>query len=262
MSLFEKIIVLLQAEMERPQSYGWFHILWLFISAAMLIYFYVTRTKNNDKRLKRILLIYGITSFLLELIKQVIWSYDNGVWDYQWYAFPFQLCTTPLIVSIAYCFIRNEKIKEYLLSYLAFFTILGGISTMIIPDSCFVKEIEVNIYTMFLHCGSFVISTYILMGGYIEISFRNLINGFKIFLMFVSMAFLLNIVIYNSGILNGETFNMFYISPYFISSLPVFSIIQPLIPYILFLVTYILALFLGAFIIYIVALLFKKSLLT
>ena len=67
--------------------------------------------------------------------------------------------------------------------------------------------------------------------------------------MFVIIALGLNISIYNSGILNGETFNMFYISPYFISSLPVFDLIQENVPYVLFLIIYVVLLMLGAAII-------------
>jgi hypothetical protein len=67
--------------------------------------------------------------------------------------------------------------------------------------------------------------------------------------MFVCIALGLNLSIYNSGILNGETFNMFYISPYFISSLPVFDLIQENVPYVLFLIIYVVLLMLGAAII-------------
>ncbi len=51
---------------------------------------------------------------------------------------------------------------------------------------------------------------------------------------------------------------MFYISPYFISSLPIFNTIQQNIPYLLFLLIYILVLIIGAFIIYNLAKLIKK----
>lgn len=249
MKILEKVIVFLQAEMPRPKAFGWFHFLSLTITALLVIYFALTRKKNSETRLKRVLLIYGIVSLILELTKQIIWSYD-GVWDFQWYAFPFQYCTTPLIVCIIYAFVKNEKVKEDLLSYLGFYTILGGIATMVMPDSCFVETIEVNIYTMFLHCGSFVVSLYILLGKYIKTSFKVFIKGFKVFLLFVILAQILNISIYNSGILNGETFNMFYISPYFNGTLPVFSAIQSKVPYTVFLGSYLFAVFMGAFIIY------------
>ena len=61
---------------------------------------------------------------------------------------------------------------------------------------------------------------------------------------------MLNVIVYNTGVLNGETFNMFYISPYFESSLPVFEKIYTLVPYSLFLIIYVVALSIGSYIIY------------
>ena len=72
-------------------------------------------------------------------------------------------------------FLKKGKIRDSLLSFLAFFTILGSISTILLPESCFVEDILVNIHTMWLHCGSFVVSVYLLMSGTVEINKKNLI---------------------------------------------------------------------------------------
>jgi membrane protein DedA with SNARE-associated domain len=50
---------------------------------------------------------------------------------------------------------------------------------------------------------------------------------------------------------------MFYISPYFTSTLPVFDIIQENVPFTIFLLIYILAIFIGSAIIYCIAYLIK-----
>lgn len=133
---------------------------------------------------------------------------------------------------------------------MAFITILGGIATIVMPQSCFTEDILVNIHTMWLHCGSFVVSVYLLISNKVEINIKNIKNAAYIFIIFVLIALFLNIVIYNTGILNGETFNMFYISPYFDSTLPVFDIIYQKVPYIIFLIIYIIAITLGALLIF------------
>ena len=107
---------------------------------------------------------------------------------------------------------------------------------------------------MYLHLGSFIVSVYLLFSKEIKITKENFIKAFFVFIGLITIAEIINIVIYQSGILNGETFNMFYISPYFISSLPVFDIIQENVPYILYLLIYIVALSLGAGIIYVISL--------
>jgi len=266
MNILEKIIYFLQGEMVEPQSYGWFHLMWISLSFVMIFMLCKIKAKDRDKKINIILLSYGIIAFVLELLKQISWSFNYDVitgivtWDFEWYAFPFQLCTTPIYVSLLAVFIKKERIKEMLLSYLAFITILGSIVTMIIPDSCFVSDILVNIHTMWLHCGSFVVSMYLLITNEVKINIKNLIGAIKVFLIFVLIAMSMNLIIYNSGILNGETFNMFFISPYFISTLPVFDVVQENVPYLIYLFFYIIVIVIGSMIIYILSYLIQKTL--
>ncbi len=263
MNSFEKILYILQAPMKTPKPYGWFHWIWIGLVIISLLLLFLLRKKYSNKQLKIVLGVYGIVALILELTKQIMWSFNYDVatnvvtWDYQWYAAPFQLCTTPIFASIICLFLKEGKIRTSFLAYMAFITILGSFMTMIIPDSCFTKDILINIHTMWLHCGSLVVSVYLIMSGAIEVNKENLKNAFKIFLIFVLIAEILNIGIYNWGILNGETFNMFYISPYFTSTLPVFDVIQQNVPFLLFLLIYIVAIFLGSLIVYLISYLFK-----
>ena len=260
MNFIEKILYSLQAEMTTPKPWGWFHLMWVFLVIASLSMLFSLRKKYSDKQLKIVLGVYGIVALILEVTKQIIWSFNYDVvtnlvtWDYQWYAAPFQLCTTPIFVSIIALFLKeNSKLKSALLSYMAYVTILGSFMTMMIPDSCFTSDIVINIHTMWLHCGSMVVSVYLLMNGIVKIDEKSLKSAFKVFLFFALIAEILNISIYSSGILNGETFNMFYISPYFISSLPVFDVIQQNVPFILYLLIYIFAIYMGSLVVYLIS---------
>lgn len=256
MNSFEKLIYLLQGEMIEPALFGSFHLIWLVLTLIISIILYSIKKKYNEKQLKIVLGTYGIIALILEILKQLIWSFNYDTvtnivtWDYQWYAFPFQLCTTPIYVSITCLFLKKGKVRDYLLSYMAYITILGSIATMIMPDSCLTTDILVNIHTMWLHFGSFVVSVYLLMTGEVKTNIEELKKAVIPFLILVTVANTMNIVIYNIGILGEETFNMFYISPYFISSLPVFDVIQNHVPYIVYLLTYIWALIIGGFLIH------------
>ena len=149
--------------------------------------------------------------------------------------------------------------RDYLLAYIAFFTILGSISTAIYPESCFVRTILVNIHTMYLHLGSLILSIYLLISGEVKLNFKSLLSGYTIFIIFVIIAQILNISIYNSGILKGETFNMFYISPYFISGLPIYDVLQENLPYPIYLLIYLTSIFLGGYIIFIISYIINKK---
>lgn len=266
MNAFEKILYYLQGTMEEPKPWGWFHLMWITLAIITLIFLYTKRKNYSDKQLKIVLAVYGIIALILEVTKQLIWSFNydpaTGLtsWSYQWYAAPFQLCTTPIFVSLICLFLKKGKLRDHLLSYMAYFTILGSISTILLPDSCFVKTIEVNIHTMFLHVGSFVVSVYLMMSGEVKPKKDNFFGALKVFTTFVFVALLMDVIVYKSGILNGETFNMFYISPYFTSVLPVFDKVQESVPYVVYLVFYIFALTVGASIIYSINLGAKKLL--
>ncbi len=253
MNLFYKILLFLKSEGATPKPYGLFHL--ICIGLIILITF-LLRKKDSEKSLKRVLGIYAIIGLILEITKQIIWSfsYEDGIatWNYTWYAAPFQLCTTPLYVGIICLFLKEGKLRNALLSFIAYIAILGSIATVIMPDSCFVNDILINIHTMWLHCGSLVISLYLLINKKIKIDKSSLLGALYTFLVFVFIADTLNVFVYESGMLGDETFNMFYISPYFISSLPVFDYLQTHMPYILYLITYIAIISFGGLIIHLI----------
>ena len=252
MNSFEKLCAYLNYDIEEPTCYGIFHIICLLITLLIVIYLFKRKEKNHEKSLKRVLAIFGISVFILELLKQVIWSFDVETlkWHYMWYAAPFQLCTTPIYVSLICLFLKKGKLRDSLLSFMAYFTILGSIATAVYPESCFVETLLVDIHTMILHLGALVVSLYLLKTKEVDNKFKTFINGYKVFLVFVLIAEILNIIIYKSGILHGDTFNMFYISPYFESSLPIFSTVQQKVPFIIFLLFYLFMIFMGGLIVF------------
>ena len=264
MNFFHKIIYFLQGEMESPTAYSWFHLLWILFIIIAIIFLYKERKNYSEKQLKTVLGVYSVIALVMEILKQIIWTFNYDpitniiTWDYQWYSFPFQLCTTPIYVCIICLFLKKNKFRNYLLSYISYITILGSFMTMVIPDSCFTSDILVNIHTMWLHAGSLVVSIYLLIVKEVEINTDNLKKALITFIIFVIIALTMNLVVYNSGILNGETFNMFFISPYFISTLPVFNIIQETVPYLVFLIIYIWAIIIGSGITYIISLLVEN----
>ena len=111
----------------------------------------------------------------------------------------------------------------------------------------------VDIHTMYLHLGSMVVSLYLLFSGEVKIRFSNLLKGYGIFLLFAVAAEALNVIVYHAGMLQGETFNMFYISPYFNSALPVFDTIQSNVSFPVFVIVYLTAIFAFSCIIFLLA---------
>lgn len=260
---FERLLLTLQAEMTCPEPWGLFHWISLLLTFGIIAFLYTRKQKHSEEQLKVILGIYGVIALALEVGKQLIWSFNYDaatqvvIWDYEWYAAPFQLCTTPMYVCLACLFMKKCALRDALLSYVAYITILGSIAMMLLPESCFVSDILVNVHTTYLHFGSFVVSVYLLMSGEVSIQRQSLLHAMLTFAGFVMVAALLNEFVYRSGILQGETFNMFYISPYFSSELPIFNSIQPAVSSPVFITLYVVVLGLGGFLIYNIAFLIK-----
>lgn len=229
---FEKVLVFLGSlEMPVPTNGGWFHLMWVGIIVLLAAFFIVARIKGWKINDRAVFGIYGFSALLTEVIKQLMWSVSvnsrgDYLWSYQWYSAPFQLCTTPMFVSIALVFINNKKVREALASYLAFFTLLCTTSVMFYPDTCFTKDVLVNIHTMLLHAGGVVVGLYSLIFGLTDIKVKSLLRGFIVFISFVVTALLLDLIIPATKINQGAVFNMFYISPYWPNGLPVLDSID------------------------------------
>ncbi|MBQ6292974.1 MAG: YwaF family protein [Lachnospiraceae bacterium] len=251
MEIFTRLIIALQYEIERPKSWHSFHLFWIGLCILTTYALIRYKPKDRERYLKTILGVYGIIALVLEISKQIIWSYD-GTWHYQWYSAPFQLCTTPVFASLIALFLRKGKFRDHLLSYMAFVTILGSFATAVYPETCFVRTLLVDVHTMFLHMGSLAVSLY-LLAKEVDISWKSFRGAYCVFLMFAFIAEMLNVIVYNTGTLNGQTFNMFYISPYFISPLPVLNAIQRAVPFPVFLMSYLYAVFLGSGLVLIIA---------
>lgn len=253
MQYLEKVLSFLQSfKMIKPTNYGWFHILCLIITILITI---VLIYKKPNK--KKTMLVISIIMILFETYKQLSFSFDNGIWNYQWYGFPFQFCATPMYVALVAGLTKNKKIEEYCYSFLATFGLIAGVSVMLYPNTVFVKEVLINIQTMQHHGFMVVMGAYILATHSVNRKYKEVIKeGFLVFIILVTLALTLDIITYYLNIDGG--LEMFFISPFHTSELPVFNIIYEKVPYIIFLLIYLFAFFLGGSIIYDFAKLIKK----
>ena len=239
MNLLEKIIAFLQFKMSEPSLYGWFHLLSLIIMIGIIIFF--TIKKFN---VKKVLLIMSLIMIGFEIYKQLSFSYNDGVWYYQWYAFPFQFCSTPMYVALIAALTKNKKLEYALYSFLATYGLVGGIAVMLYPNTVYVSESLINIQTMIHHGFMVIMGMYLLISNIIKLNLKTILSALKVFIVLVMIALAIDICTYYLNIDNG--LEMFFISPFHTSSLPVFSIIYEKVPYLLFLLIYILSFTFGS----------------
>ena len=115
MTLFQKIIMFLQRDMEPPKPWDEYHFLWIGLIIIACVSLFKIKKKDSELQLKVVLGTYGIIALLLEIAKQISWSCEidpttfEMTWDYTWYAAPFQLCTTPIYISLTCLFLKKSK---------------------------------------------------------------------------------------------------------------------------------------------------------
>lgn len=240
---FEKIIHFLQWEMETPQMYGWFHL--ASLGAVVLAVFLLCRFARNaeGRKLDMILRCFAISCIVLEIYKQLVFSFDYNaetgvaVWDFQWYAFPFQFCSTPMYIALAASFLKEGKVKNALLAYLATFGMLAGLLVMAYPSNVFIGTIGINIQTMYHHGGQAVIGLYLLACRKIEMKWSSMLGASAVFVSLMCIALSMNVCAELSGL--RESFNMFYIRYGETPSLPVYDMLYPdVLSYPVFLMLY------------------------
>lgn len=188
----------------------------------------------------------SIIMMLLELYKQLSFSYDNGVWSYEWYAFPFQFCSTPMYIVFIASLIKNDKLKNSLYMFLATYGLTAGISVMLYPNTVFIKEFLIDVQTMVHHGFMVVMGLFLILTNKVESNFKSIRNSFIVFIVLVLIALIGNISTYYLGIDNG--LELFYISPFHTPVLPIFDIIYEYLPYPLFLFIYIFIFSVGSLI--------------
>jgi hypothetical protein len=247
----QKLLDFLNGQMNQPALYGnlqssWFHYLAVILVIIGSI-ISVTRLKGMDeKKLDKVLIIFSIILLTLELYKQLIFSYQAN-WDYQWYAFPFQFCSTPMYIALAAGLTKNKVIKEAMISFLATFGLFAGAAVMIYPATVFVQTTGINIQTM-VHHGGMTILGVGLLANHVKLKWSSVLKASVVFASLMVIAMVMNGV-FNAFIQDG-TFNMFFINHKFDNGIPVLMIFQPLVPHIVFLLIYLFGFMLCASIVF------------
>ena len=251
---FENILRILNVKMPIPTLYGWFHILCLALTVAVTVALCRWGKKWNPRR---VVLITAVIVAVLEVYKQInfSFSYENGIqFDYQWYAFPFQFCSTPMYIGLLAGLTKKGKLHEAANAYLATYAVFAGVCVMLYPSTVFVDTIGINIQTMICHGSMIVIGVYLLYSGYVKVEHKTVLKAIPVFAICVAIACALNETAYRTGLLQRETFDMFFISPYGTPSLPVYSLVQGVVPFPWCLVIYVAAFTLAAYLMLLVAL--------
>lgn len=251
MSFIQDILRFFDTQGPTPQLYGWYHIISLIITAVITVWLCKIGKNHTEDQVRKVVFWTGVVVAVLEVYKQINYSfgYDGGItFDYEWYAFPWQFCSTPMYVGLLAGIIKKGKVHDALCAYLATFAIFAGLAVMIYPGDIYVGTVGINFQSTVCHCSMLVIGGYLYASGHVKLESKTVLKALPVFAVALGIAVVLNELAYLVGIVPEHNFNMFFVSPHCDPSLPVYSLVQQAVPYPLSLIIYIVGFTAAAYI--------------
>lgn len=205
--------------MNEPEPWGMFHILMLLTGVPLTIFLGWKTRHITPQQHRRLLFILGIVLILLELYKQLFSNAIVNHHTYDWWIFPFQLCSLPMYLCILLPFLK-ERIASIIETFLMDFTILGASMALLFPEDMMHVFITLTAHAFLWH---FIL---LFIGFHIACYRKTFAKYHHVVLLFfltAALATCFNMMFHTYG-----NIDMFYISPYIPFSQPVFNILEPL----------------------------------
>lgn len=197
----------------------------------------------KDQIFDRVFFITGLLLTVSEIWKQwcLTMVVNGGVYD--WWYFPFQLCSLPMYLLLVFPWVKGEKARMGVLAFLMDYTLLGSVMVWLEPSGLYYPLTALTLHSFFWHILLTVIG---LAAGW---SWRRRMDG-------SGKSFLYATLVYGAGCLTavflnvffqerGEI-NMFYINPAAPVTQPVFRQLVPVIGQVPTIILYALAVVAGA----------------
>ena len=246
-----------------PKPYGAFHIVSCVLSVSLAVLLCATYRKDKPDRVRKTVFAISLIVLISEILKQINFSASfpeagGVIWDYQWYAFPWQFCAIPMYVGVLQGLIKKGKVHDALCAFLATYAIFAGVCVMIYPADVFTPTLFICIQTMLCHGTMFPVGTYLVYSGHVQTKNKTFLGAMAVFGVAIACAVFMNEGIFYSGWLGDETFNMFFVSRHFNCTLPVYSMVHSAVPYPLNLIIYFLGFTAAAYLIFLAGMGIKK----
>ncbi|KIR03836.1 hypothetical protein P261_02651 [Lachnospiraceae bacterium TWA4] len=166
-----------------------------------------------------IFLIIGLLLLSMEIAKQYYLFFVYFDRHYNVWYFPFQLCSIPMYLCIVRFFLneRNYMKKECIDTFLQDFTLLGGIGALAVPDGfIYPNHMFLTLHGYLWHVILILISVLMFYYRLADSSMRGFLKSLVVFLPSTVLAEVINVVLHPFG-----DCDMFYISPYHLSTQPI-----------------------------------------
>ncbi len=197
--------------MEAPRPYSAFH---LYLTAAgVLTAFLLARRLSRTLRPVRILFLCGLLLAFSEVYKQLFLYYIVDGEQYDWWYFPFQLCSVPMYLCLLLPLVQKagfQKAADAFCTFVQDYGLLGGVMALAEPSGLMHPYWTLTLHGFLWHFILIFSGLFCSMSGLGGKSWRRFWAALPLFLLCCAIATAVNVLSRPYG--NAD---MFYISPYY-----------------------------------------------
>ncbi|MCI8662121.1 MAG: YwaF family protein [Hungatella sp.] len=196
--------------MTPPAPWSFFHIVFSLFGLVSVVFFtrLLIRPPLSDKKISMVLWRCGLILAVSEVYKQLFLYKIVNNCRYDWWYFPFQLCSTPMYLCLIFPLLPSGKVRRTAAVYLQSFGFLGGIMALIEPSGLMHPYWTLTLHGFVWHLLLIFIACFCTASGLAGEEDRSFLYTLPLFYIFCLIAMTINIV-------TRGTADMFYISPYY-----------------------------------------------
>ena len=221
-------------------TYSSFHNIWLLVTLFVTIILVIRARKDSKSKTRYLfnrldavdhtLFWVGVMLVGIEVFKQLEYlNLKGGLALYEWYGFPLQFCSLPILLFWLTPFIKNKTIKRALYAFIGIFMSVAGISVMIIGQSVFTNNVAISTHTMLWHGAMVALSLYVLVARNIGKSYKDFGLAIAVLAIIIVFVQIINVSFHFIGLKHPNLlyFDGFFINPWISNvNMPVLSNIR------------------------------------
>ena len=201
------------------ETFGLKHIIVLAISIALIVVGTIFARKMKFKNICKTLFIVGIIS---EIVKVVFYTAINedklgGILPKS--DLPFHLCSIQIIFIAVITISKNEKLKRFILSFMAPSCLIGGIAAMVLPVYSALNHWPITFQYFLYHVALVIFAIYLFTSKEIKFEVKDYFNSLKFLLIMFFVSMYINSLVYD-GISN---INFMYVASPPMDGIPFFN---------------------------------------
>nr|WP_317282860.1 YwaF family protein [uncultured Sellimonas sp.] len=165
---------------------------------------------DRSKFIEYCLFFIGIFMCVSELWKQYTLTFRINGGYYDWWYFPFQLCSIPMYLLVFFPVFRRSHIKSVFFTFLMDYSLLGGICVFLDTSGMYYPLASLTVHSWLWHILIIIAGILCGISKMADYTWNGFLQSGMLFSFFCIIATFLNLIIGKKA-----PINMFYISPYY-----------------------------------------------